>query len=456
MSGPVKLSVGKMALSMPANQAQGGNVLTPKFHYLPPTSGQSQSAWNTAGAFLDYTLPKSLGVLNNLRLRFQVTNGGSADVPAPPTPFWVQQVEVYIGGAQIEVLYPNELFNEAIGFRTNEELRAEGGLYNTTPGATYESSFGTIKGTGATIVIDEGEDITTTAVESYAPPANFNPQNFYYLPLPNCLTTAKLFVAGVSEDVRFRVYFPPNLFPTGSTGITCTSCTMVIEEDCCAPEEIAKYESAHREGIVYNTVVRQRQSQTITKSGTADNTVELTGLSGASAGLICYAGPAVVPGQGSNADITKVDVSGSSVQVPQNDLLWNRYVITTSLELDDAMGAKRTEELRTDDLSTRAWFDHVGTDFAHRFNTYIIPFSSSFRSAVENGVNQGFLNLRGNDRLVIRGNPNSRSVEDSTAFPYSTSATETWALNVVSYVYQALVFKGRSLTNVIRRVNPTA
>jgi hypothetical protein len=455
MSGPVKLSVGKMALSMPANQAQGGNVLTPKVHYLPPTSGQSQSAWNTAGAFLDYTLPKSLSVLNNLKLRFQVTNGGSADVPAPPTPFWVQQVEVYIGGAQIEVLYPNDLFNEAIGFRTYEELTSEGKLYATAPEDTYESSFNTIKGTGATIVPDE-ERMLATVVETRPPPATFNPQTFFYLPLPNCLTTARLYVAGVMEDVRFRVYFPPNLFPTGSTGITCTSCTMVIEEDCCAPEEIAKYESAHREGIVYNTVVRQRQTQTITKSGTSDNTVELTGLSGASAGLICYAGPAVVPGQGEVGDITKVDLSGATVMVNQNNLLWNRYNITTSLELNDAMGAKRTEELRTDDLSTRTWFDHVGTDFGSRFNTYLIPFSSSFRSAVENGVNQGFLNLRGNDRLVIRGNPNTRSVEDQTAYPYSSSAVETWALNVVSYVYQALVFKGRSLTNVIRKVNQTA
>ena len=440
MSGPVKLGVGRLSLAMPAVQAQGGNVVTPKVHYLPPTSGQSQSAWNTAGAFLDYTLPKSLGVLNNLKLRFQVTNGGVANVPAPPTPYWVQQVEVYIGGAQIEVLYPNELFNEVIGFRTLEELNAEGALYATSSEVTDSSSFENIPfGTGTNNI------------------GVFNPQNFYYLPLPNCLTTAKLYVAGVSEDVRFRVYFPPNLFPTGSTGITCTSCTMVIEEDCCAPEEIAKYESAHREGIVYNTVVRQRQSQTVTKSGTADNTVELTGLSGASAGLMCYAGPAVVPGQGSNADITQAGpTAGTYIQVPQNNLLWNRYAITTSLELDDAMGAKRTEELRTDDLSTRTWFDHIGTDFARRFNTYIIPFSSSFRSAVENGVNQGFLNLRGNDRLVIRGNPNTYSADPNSDNPYSPSATETWALNVVSYVYQALVFKGRSLTNVIRRVNPTA
>ena len=337
MSGPVKLSVGKMALSMPANQAQGGNVVTPKVHYLPPTSGQSQSAWNTAGAFLDYTLPKSLGVLNNLKLRFQVTNGGSSNVSAPPTPFWVQQVEVYIGGAQIEVVYPNELFNEVIGFRTIEELTAEGKLYATAPEVTEGSSFQTIQGTGSST--------TQLMSEGSSAPSNFNPQNFYYLPLPNCLTTARLYVAGVTEDVRFRVYFPPNLFPTGNTGITCTSCTMVIEEDCCAPEESAKYESAHREGIVYNTVVRQRQSQTVTKSGTADNTVELTGLSGASAGLICYAGPAVVPGQGSNSDITQAGSNtGGFAQVPQNNLLWNRFAITTSLELDDAMGAKRTEE----------------------------------------------------------------------------------------------------------------
>ena len=109
MSGPVKIKYGNLTMALPSQQAAPSEIALPKVNYLPPTAGQSQSAWATSGAFLDFTLPKSIGVLNNLKLRFQLANSGSAAVLAPPTPFWVQLVEVYIGGSQIEVVYPNEL-----------------------------------------------------------------------------------------------------------------------------------------------------------------------------------------------------------------------------------------------------------------------------------------------------------------------------------------------------------
>ena len=434
MSGPVKVQYGRLALAVPASQAAPSDISTPKINYLPPTAGQAQSAWNSSGAFLDFTIPKSVGVLNNVKLRLQVTNNGGTNEPvlAPPTPFWVQQVEVYIGGTQIEVIYPNELFNEVVGFKTKEELDTDQAYL----GATYESNS------------QSGQSLAIPVSGS-----GFNVQQYYYLPIPNCLTTCHLYVAGVTEDVRFRVYFPPQLFPTPQ--ITCTSCTLVIEEDCCSNEEKIKYDEAHRDGIIYNTIVRQRQNQTLTKSGTADNTIELTGLSGACAALVSYAGPSVVPNfSSSSSDITRAgEAAGTYVQVPTNQLLYQRFVISTSLELDDAMGAKRTEELRTDDLASMTWYSHVGTNYAQRFPTYLVPLSSAARKAIEDGCNQGSMNLRGNDRLVVRGQPNTYSNGTTGPNPYSTAASEVWSFTVVNYCYQALVFKGRSLTNVIRKVN---
>jgi len=429
MPTPVQVRYGNVTMAIPSVQATPTDVALPKVNYLPPTAGQSQSAWNTSGAFLDFTLPKSIGVLNNIKLRFQVSNSGGA-VLAPPVPFWVQQVEIYIGGSQIEVIYPNELFNEVVGFRTREELDTEEAYLGTNYSQTSDSA----------------QVLTIPAVHTNL----FNQQQYYYLPLPNCLTTAHLYVAGVSEDVRYRVYFPPNLLPTNT--ITCSSCVMVIEEDCVPEADLAKYEAAHKNGIVYNTIVRQRQNQTITKSGTADNTIELTGLSGASAGLMVYCAPAVVPNYTStSADITRGDISAPPVfaQVPTNQLLYKRYPITTSLELDDAMGAKRTEELRTEDLSTFTWFSHIATNFAERFATYLVPFSSGVRRAIEDATNQGALVLRGNDRLVVRGQP----VTCSLTGTYNSGASETWNLTVTNYCCQALVFKGRALTNVIRKIS---
>ena len=122
--------------------------------------------------------------------------------------------------------------------------------------------------------------------------------------------------------------------------------------------------------------------------------------------------------------------------------------VSSSLELDDAMGAKRTEELRTEDLSTFTWYSHITTNFADRFATYLVPFSSAVRRAIEDGTNQGALVLRGNDRLVVRGQP----VTCSNSGPYSAGASETWNITVTNYCCQALVFKGRALTNVIRKI----
>ena len=430
MPTPVTVRYGNVTMAVPAVQASSADVALPKVNYLPPTAGQSQSAWNTSGAFLDFTLPKSIGVLNNLKLRFQVANSGGSAVPAPPLPFWVQQVEVYIGGSQIEVIYPNDLFNEVVGFKTREELDTEQDYLGTT--------------------YAQNGDSPQTLEIPVRHASQFNQQQFYYLPLPNCLSTAHLYVAGVSEDVRFRVYFPPNLFPTNT--ISCSSCVMCIEEDCVPEADVARYEAGHRTGIVYNTIVRQRQNQTITKNGTADNTIELTGLSGASAGIMVYCAPAVVPNFGTtSADITRGNDAAPPVftQVPTNQLLYKRFPISTSLELDDSMGAKRTEELRTEDLSTFTWFSHINTNFAERFATYLMPFSSAVRRAVEDATNQGALNLRGNDRLVIRGQP----VTCSLTGTYSPSASETWNVTVTNYCCQALVFKGRMLTNVIRKIS---
>jgi hypothetical protein len=429
MPAPVNVSLssgGKgVVMAVPSVQAYPSDVSTPKVNYLPPTSGQPSSAWTTSGAFLDFTLPRSVGVLNNVALRFQITATAAA-TNVPAVPFWIQQCEVYIGGSQIEVVYPNELYNEVIGFRGFEELSTEGQFLNYDGSSLSSSGYNAVADQGSTTVGSIEGSVKTVPVGT----------SYYYLPLPTCLTTCKLYVAGVEEDVRYRVYFPPNLFPST---VSCAAIVLVIEEDCGSMVEKTKWEAAHKSGIVYNTVVRQRQNNTITKSGDADVNVELTGLSGSSAGLVVYAGPPVVPSySGTTTDLQ------TGLIVPTNQLLSERYKIDTSLELDDAMGAKRTEELRTDELASFTWYSHIATNFGNKNNTYLIPFSSAFRQAVQEGINRGGLVMKGNDRLVIRGdniNPNS-------------TAAETWNLTVVNYCYQALVFKGKKLTNVIRKISP--
>jgi hypothetical protein len=404
MSAPVSVATNKSlgSVSVPSHQAVNLPKHTPKVHYLPVRAGDTNNVWSSSGVFLDFLLPSNIGTLSIVKLRFTLNNTAGA-VLAPPTPYWIQQIEVNIGATQIETLYPNDIFNETIGFKNRDELDASDQVLNTN---------------NDYITIDQNIPAGAST---------------YYLPFNNCLTSARLFAAGVTEDVVYRVYFPPNILPSA---VKLTTATLVIEEDCGCSGDKSKNLAAHRTGIIYNTVVRQRQQTSFTKaSANADMTLDLTGLNGNSAGFIVYAGPAVVPGTGNTSSPYDGD------EVPVNTLLNKRYPIRT-LELNDQMGAKKTEQLRGEALIGFTWWNHVGTAFPSReyASTYLIPFCSSFRRAVEEGNNYGSLNTDGTDRLVL-----------NAPFANPESASETWVVTITNYIYVQLVFQNGKLLNVIRR-----
>ena len=191
--------------------------------------------------------------------------------------------------------------------------------------------------------------------------------------------------------------------------------------------------------MVYNTVVRQRQQTSITKSDATSNmTIDLTGVTGKSAGLVVYANTAVVPGTG-----TVTDPTGGSA-LPANEQIAYRFPITT-LELDDQTGTKRTEQLQGAAQQSFVWWDQVGTGFASnpKYDTYLLRFSTHFKSALLEGTNWGHISFDGTDRLVL-----TAPFAKTTGTP---STSEAWVVTITNYVYNQLVFQNNKLHTVVKR-----
>jgi len=406
MSQQVALRSG--VVSIAKHQAADRPRYVPKISYLPVRSGDTSQVWKASGAFLDFLLPKNIGILKNVRLRFTVNNTGSAAYTVPPVCFWVQQIEVTIGTTPIEVLYPADLFTETVGFLSTDETNAKNevlGVYSAEdPAAGYDAKVGS---------------------------------SIYYLPFNNSLTCSRVYVAGINDDVNYRIYFPPNIF---SSTFAMTSVVLEIEEDVPVDMvETQKLREAHRNGMVYNTVVRQRQQTSITKSDATSNmTIDLTGVTGKSAGLVVYANTAVVPGTG-----TVTDPTGGSA-LPANEQIAYRFPITT-LELDDQTGNKRTEQLQGAAQQSFVWWDQVGTGFASnpKYDTYLLSFSTHFKSALLEGTNWGHISFDGTDRLVL-----TAPFAKTTGTP---STSEAWVVTITNYVYNQLVFQNNKLHTVVKR-----
>ena len=105
MSGPLRVPLpikGKM-VSVPPAQSHTPPAYVNKVHYVPPNAGVTSSAWTSAGVFLDFEIPKGLGVLHSTSLRLDIQNTNT-ELYVHPSPFLVQQIEVYVGSQLLETL----------------------------------------------------------------------------------------------------------------------------------------------------------------------------------------------------------------------------------------------------------------------------------------------------------------------------------------------------------------
>lgn len=372
----------------PAHQADRAPSENPVYRYVTPQSGNASGCWQTNGAFLDFVIPKSIGTIDELMLRFETKNTAAA-VLAVPTPFWISSAEISIGSTTVETLYPADIFNESVGFLDLNQLDGQNEVLKCS----------------ATNYIDASDQYIDGSTNSFS-----------YLPLQCCLTSAKMYAKGLDEEIKMRVYFPSN-FWSASPSVSLASCMLIVTEASGSAEADRRQMEAHKSGINYGAIVRQRMQISVSRNSGSTNTVDLTGISGHSAGVIVYAqAPGVF-----NAS------QGSSLQ--------DRYEIPT-LTVQDSMGSKITEELHNWFLRSKTWVSEIGTPFPARTNaaTYLIPFASGFRNAVETGLHSGERKLQGNEKLVLG----------------TATGNATWAVNVTNYSYQSFIVVDRKLARVVR------
>ena len=383
----VQVQQGKdRAIFKPSHQACKETPVAPNYVYVQRTTALP-SVWSGSETFADFELPQSLGVVDQLIVRFQVAVATSS-VVLPPTAFWCSRIEEYIGQDLLATTYANEQYNEGVGFLTPTQLEQMATAMNLASGT-------------ATTTYGNGTIATGTS--------------YFYLPLAaSAFNTMNPCVAGFNAKLRVRLYFPSSIIASGSRTISLTDCLLIARE--LKSPNLEAVVRAHQRGVVdYNVIVRERQlDQTTLVSGTT-TPFYLRSFKNDSAGLLVYI----------------------TAQSPSNADLYKRYSVQ-DVQLLDQVNNRLTEIIRQDFNAPFVWTDAVESAFTtsaasnDSFNkVMILPFSADFQQTATTGCDFGKYPLSTLEKLQLTPDPNT------------SAGTGLGAMSVftISYSYGHVVVK---------------
>jgi hypothetical protein len=384
----VSVQAGKdRTIFKPSHQACKDTPVQPNYVYIQ-RSTSLPSAWSGSETFVDYELPQSLGVIDQLIVRFQVNVATSA-VVLPPTPFWCSRMEEYIGQDLIATTYANEQYNESVGFLDTTQLEQQGTAMNLV-GGTTSAMYG------------NGSISVGTA--------------YYYLPLAaSAFNTMNPCVAGFNAKLRVRLYFPSSIIASGSGTISLTDCYLIARE--LKNPNVDAVIRAHQKGVVdYNMIVRERQIDQTTFTSGVTTPLYLRSFKNDSAGLLVYV----------------------TAQAPTNATLYQRSSIQ-DVQLLDQVNNRLTEVIRQDFNAPFMWSDAIDSAFttaaglgyspaANDNHIAILPFSADFKKTASTGCEFGKYPLSTLEKLQI--------TPDAT-----NGLTGNVAVYTISYSYGHVVVK---------------
>jgi hypothetical protein len=356
----VPLSAGKdRVVFKPAHQTCYDAGKLPHYVYVTRSTALP-SAWAGSETFCEFELPQTLGTVEEIIVRFQIT--ASASTVAPPTTFWVSRTEEYIGADLLATTYANDQHNETVGFLNPQRLDQ----LNEALNMNIDYTNGTIpSGT-----------------------------SYYYLPLSaTSFNTMNPYVKGFQAKLKVRLYFPASLVISGGT-LTLSDVLLIAKERVSKEDE--QLSRAHSRGTVdYNAIVRERQVENTTLTSGADTTIFLRSFKNDSAGLLVYL----------------------TDQSPAMSNLTVRLPIQT-LQLQDQVGNKISEVLRQDFVRPFVWSDHIDSAYVasgSNNNVNLIPFSSKFQATASTGCDYGAYPMTSLEKLVIRPSDASANYYGSKA-----------------------------------------
>jgi hypothetical protein len=388
---PVAVGKDKTTVVMPTHQLSKG-CFPPKVIYVIrdtslPTAFAGSEAW------CEFSLPREMGVLDSIRLAFDVTT--SAATVLMPTPFWASRVEYYWGSDLVETVYADDLYNEVAGLTTDQYRQDIAKVINTT----------------------ETGDLKTATVTG---------SKRFYLPLVSHLNSMRPFVRGFDSVIKVRVYLAPSITAAADTTqanpantVTLNELQLFVNESQMSRAEAEKTEKLHKAGVVqYAGIFRERQSDALSFNSSGTTPQYLRSFRNDAAALGVY----IQAQNGSN--------SSELVRAPLRDLT-----------LQDAVGNKLTEQLPSDFLKTFVFTDHVEsrwttlstTSQPNGANFFLVPFTASFEDTLRTGNNYGKRTMTSQERLIYT----------PAAAGNGEPATPSSAIvHVVAYSYGYIVCKG--------------
>lgn len=382
-----------------------GNVVpnVNKVYSIIAKNNVPANPWNGQLNQVEYEFPAFLGKVVDNVLQFQVvvtsSDTSSALTQLSPTTAWFSRIEVLYNSQVVESVEPYETLTEVVTYSTDQEFK------NIAPSINI--------GTDGNFASQIPCSSTTTAVKTF------------YLPLwASFLTQAQPYIAGFSDLWRFRFTFAPSIVvSTGTTAnnvsVALRSMTLYTTEANITESALAGLDAAHRTGIVYRSVIRNKfaKSEAVIPGGSASSPYNqvLTTFGTDSAGLLVYA-----------------------IQ----DSTDPQYCLQTfpldSLELRDSANSQLTitlpAQLITDFIMPQQIpYNSVINSNAH-YNIYLFPFCNNLMRVLETGKNLGGLKLSTQERIQF--------------VPPQADGLHGVKVCVISYEYAIMEVKGRNATIV--------
>ena len=356
------------------------------------------TAWNGSLGQVEYEFPAFLGKITDNVLKFNITVSatGAGNVALSPTPFWFSRIEILYNSQVVESVEPYDAATETVSYLTDQEFK---NVYQT---------------------MNYGSDGGLASAVAYT--ANSSQTFNYYLPLWASFLNCQPFIKGFKDAWRIRFTFANSIIatvtPTGSALTTATGVSVALNQMYLYTTEAqvsdaatAGLEAAHRSGIIYRSIIRNKFSanEATIAAGAVYNKV-LTTFSTDSAGLLLY-------------------VSLSSTSEPGYCL--NTYALD-SLELRDAANAQLTITLPAGLVESYLMTQQTPLNSAivnnSLYNIYLFSFCNNILNVLETGKNSGGLKLTSQERIQFV-NP-------------AGSALASVKVNVISYEYALMAVRG--------------
>lgn len=375
---------GERAIVKPSHQVCDGDYSSPRYVYVNRDGGLP-AAWTGSEVWTEFKIPKDFGVLSAVILSIDVSNKTATNATLFPTPLWISKTEIFLGQDLLETIYADDQLHETIGFRSYQSFNQINEVVN----------------------MSEDYDLTPAGLQGGVVSQRF------YLPLEGTmLKSVRPYIAGYNSQWKLRFTFASSIVAHGPAGCAQLSeMQMILEQADLSDAEKHAVASAHKNSVVDSTFyTRSRQQEVLplntSSSGNGGTPLYLRSFKNSSAGLLVY----------------------TTVQnpVPQERLV---MLPLATLQLQDAMGNKKTELLRGDFLKPFTWSDHIdspyttytqygaptlrrqGVDAVFKTagepsnpegaNLYLIPFSASFQDAIHRGCDLGTFKMTTQEKLML-------------------------------------------------------